>query len=75
MKGKRHREEQIIAILRPGEAGLARAELYRQYGITEQTCCRWKAKYRERTVGMRRAETVRRSEPEAEACGGGADAG
>lgn len=45
MKGKRHSEEQIIAILKQGEAGLSAAELCRQQGITEQTYYRWKAKY------------------------------
>ena len=45
MKGKRHSEEQIISILKQGEAGLSTAELCRQHGITEQTYYRWKAKY------------------------------
>ena len=45
MKGKRYSEEQIIAILKQGEAGLSAAELCRQQGITEQTYYRWKAKY------------------------------
>jgi putative transposase len=45
VKGKRHSEEQIIAILKQGEAGLSAAELCRQQGITEQTYYRWKAKY------------------------------
>jgi putative transposase len=45
MKGTRHSEEQIIAILKQGEAGLSTAELCRQQGITEQTYYRWKAKY------------------------------
>jgi len=45
MKGPRHSEEQIIAILKQGEAGLTTAELCRQHGITEQTYYRWKAKY------------------------------
>jgi transposase-like protein len=45
MKGTRHSEEQIIAILKQGEAGLTTAESCRQHGITEQTCYRWKAKY------------------------------
>jgi putative transposase len=40
MKGTRHSEEQIIAILKQGEAGFCR-----QHGITEQTYYRWKAKY------------------------------
>ena len=34
MKGTRHSEEQIIAILKQGEAGLTTAELCRQHGIT-----------------------------------------
>ena len=45
MKGTRHSEEEIIAILKQGEAGLATAELCRQHGITEQIYFRWKAKY------------------------------
>jgi putative transposase len=45
MKGTRHSEEQIIAILKQGEAGLTTAELRRQHGITEQTYYRWKSKY------------------------------
>jgi len=45
VKGKRHSEEQIIAILKQGEAGLSSTELCRQHGITEQTYYRWKAKY------------------------------
>jgi len=45
MKGTRHSEEQIITILKQGEAGLTTAELCRQHGITEQTYYRWKAKY------------------------------
>ena len=45
MKGTRHSEEQIMAILKQGEAGLTTAELCRQHGITEQTYYRWKAKY------------------------------
>jgi hypothetical protein len=45
MKGTRHSEEQIIAILKQGEAGLTTAALCRQHGITEQTYYRWKAWY------------------------------
>lgn len=45
MKGTRHSEEQIIAILKQGEAGLTTSELCRQQGITEQTYYRWKAKH------------------------------
>ncbi len=45
MKGRRHSEEQIIAILKQGEAGMATSERCRQQGIAEQTYYRWKAKY------------------------------
>jgi putative transposase len=45
LKGIRHSEEQIISILKQGEAGLSTTELCRQHGITEQTYYRWKAKY------------------------------
>ena len=45
MKGTRHSEEQIIAILKQGEAGSGTPELCRQHGISEQTYYRWKAKY------------------------------
>ena len=33
MKGTRHSEEQMITILKQGEAGLTTAELCRQHGI------------------------------------------
>jgi putative transposase len=76
LKGKRHSEEQIISILKQGEAGLGTAELCRQHGITEQTYYRWKAKY----GGMESGEAKRLKqtggvEPKAEARGGRADAG
>jgi putative transposase len=45
VKGTRHSEEQIIAILKQGESGMATSELCRQHGIVEQTLYRWKAKY------------------------------
>jgi len=45
MRGTKHTEEQIIAILKESEKGLATAELCRQHGISEQTLYRWKAKY------------------------------
>jgi putative transposase len=44
-EGTRHGEEQIIATLKQGEAGLATAELCRHHGITDHTYYRWKAKY------------------------------
>ena len=62
MKGTRHSEEQIIAIVKQGEAGLTTAELCRQHGITEQTYYRWKAKY----GGMESGEAKRLKQLEEE---------
>src|SRR6266496_2497564 len=45
MKRKRHREEQIIAILKEHEAGMKTAELCRKHGISEASFYNWKAKY------------------------------
>ena len=45
MRGTRHSEEQIIAILKQAEKGVATGEVCRQHGICEQTFYRWKAKY------------------------------
>lgn len=45
MKGNRHTEEQIIAILKEQEAGLKTAELCRKHGISEPTYYVWKSKY------------------------------
>jgi putative transposase len=45
VKGTRHSEEQIITILKQGQAGLGTTDLCRQQGISEQTYYRWKAKY------------------------------
>jgi len=38
-------EEQILAIVKEGEAGRKVADLCRTHGISEQTYYRWKAKY------------------------------
>ena len=62
MKGTRHSEEQIIAILKQGEAGLATPELCRQHGISEQDLLSLEGQVRRH--GKRRGEA-------AEATGGG----
>ena len=45
MPRKRHTEEQIIGVLKQGEAGVKTADLCRQYGISEPTFYKWKAKF------------------------------
>jgi putative transposase len=45
MRGTRHNEEQVIAILKPADSGVKTADLCRQHGVTEATYYRWKAKY------------------------------
>lgn len=45
MRKTRFSEEQIIAILKEGDAGVAPEELCRRHGITRGSLYRWKAKY------------------------------
>ena len=45
MKQSRFTEEEIIGVLKEGEAGVAVKELSRKHGICDQTYYRWKAKY------------------------------
>lgn len=47
---KRFTEEQIIGVLKEGEAGLKVAELCRKYGISDATYYNWKAKFGGMTV-------------------------
>jgi putative transposase len=45
MRQSRFKEEQIIAILREQESGVATAEVCRRHGISGATFFKWKAKY------------------------------
>ena len=45
MKRKRFSDEQIIAILREQEAGVATADLCRKHGMSSASLYAWKAKY------------------------------
>ena len=50
MKARRYTEEQIIAVLKEGEAGARVADLCRKYGMSDATYYNWKAKYAGLTV-------------------------
>jgi hypothetical protein len=50
MVHKKYTEEQIIAVLREGEAGTGVSDLCRKYGMSDATYYNWKAKYAGLTV-------------------------
>lgn len=50
MKKVRFSEEQIIRVLKEGEAGEKVSEICRKYGISDGTYYNWKAKYGGMTV-------------------------
>ena len=45
MKRSRFSEEQIIAILKQQESGIATADVCREHGISSATFYKWKAKF------------------------------
>ncbi|AAW39057.1 hypothetical protein SDC9_10433 [bioreactor metagenome] len=50
MKARKYTEEQIIAVMKEGEAGAKVADLCRKHGMSEATYYNWKAKYAGMTV-------------------------
>jgi putative transposase len=45
MRTSRYSEQQIIQILKEGDAGVPVNEVWRKYGISSATYYKWKAKY------------------------------
>jgi len=62
MKKTRFTENQIIAILKEGEAGIQVKEICRKYGISDATYYNWKSKY----GGMSASDLKRMKEMEQE---------
>jgi putative transposase len=65
MKRSKFSDEQILAIVKEGEAGRKLTDLCRTYGIAEQAYYRWKAKY----GGMELSEMLRLKQLEARIAG------
>ncbi len=62
MERKRHKPEQIVAILREAERGGTTADVCRKYGISEQTFYRWKRMYG--GLGLNEVQKAKRLEKE-----------
>jgi len=45
LKARQYTEEQIVAVLKEGEAGAKITDLCRKYGMSDATYYNWKAKY------------------------------
>jgi len=50
LKARQYTEEQIIAVLKEGEAGTKISDLCRKYGMSDATYYNWKSKYAGLTV-------------------------
>lgn len=62
MPPKRYTEEQILAVLKEADAGLATKDILRKHGIGQDTFYRWKRKY----GGLHRPELQRLRQLEGE---------
>jgi putative transposase len=59
LKAKQYTEEQIIAVLKEGEAGAKIVDLCRKYGMSDATYYNWKKKYAGMTVSdLRKLKTL-----------------
>ena len=59
MKAKQYTDEQIIAVLKEGEAGAKIVDLCRKYGMSDATYNNWKKKYAGMTVSdLRKLKTL-----------------
>jgi putative transposase len=59
VKAKKYTEEQIITVLKEGEAGAKVADLCRKYGMSDASYYNWKAKYAGMTVSdLRRLKAL-----------------
>jgi len=64
MKGKRYSQEQIIEVLKAGQAGATVEELSRRFGISSPTYYKWKERYG--GMGISEAKRLRELEIENE---------
>jgi putative transposase len=59
VKARKYTEEQIISVLKEGEAGAKVADLCRKYGMSDASYYNWKAKYSGMNVSdLRRLKTL-----------------
>jgi putative transposase len=59
MVHKKYTEEQIIQVLKEGEAGASVSDLCRKYGMSDASYYNWKAKYAGMTVSdLRRLKAL-----------------